>query len=233
MPKLKVVKNEIKKAQISQPPKRVRLPITPSILRKIKQLWTPQENDPDVIMLWAASCVCFFGFFRAGEITVPTDDSYDASRHLNFQDLAVDDQSNPSLLRIRLKYSKTDQLGSGLDIVLGRTYHDICPVAAVMAYLAVRGDGEGPLFKFADGRCLTKERFTRRIREALAALGLRSADYAGHSFRIGAATTAAQVGLEDSTIRTLGRWKSDAYLSYVRLPRDHLACISRSLVSQQ
>ena len=70
-----------------------------------------------------------------------------------------------------------------------------CPVAAVMAYLAVRGDGEGPLFKFADGRCLTKERFTRRIREALAALGLRSADYAGHSFRIGAATTAAQVGL--------------------------------------
>ena len=144
-----------------------------------------------------------FCFFRAGEITVPTDDSYNASRHLNFQDLAVDDQSNPSLLRIRLKYSKTDQLGSGLDIVLGRTYHDICPVTAVMAYLAVR-DGEGPIFKFADGRCLTKERFTRRIREALAALGLRSADYAGHSFRIGAATTAVQVGLEDSTIRTLG-----------------------------
>ena len=155
-------------------------------------------------MLWAASCVCFFGFFRAGEITVPTDDSYDASRHLNFQDLAVDDQLNLSLLRIHLKYSKTDQLGSGLDIVLGQTYQDICPVATAMAYLTVRRDGEGPLFKFADRRYLTKERFTRRIREALAALGPCSEDYAGHSFRIGMATTAAQVGLEDSTIRTLG-----------------------------
>ena len=165
-----------------------------------------------------------FCFFQSGRNNRP---------NLNFQDLAVDDQSNPSLLRIRLKYSKTDQLGRGIDIVLGRTYQDICPVAAAMAYLTVRRDGEGPLFKFADGHCLTKERFTRHIREALAALGLRSADYAGHSFRIGAATTAAQVGLEDSTIRTLGRWKSDVYLNYVRLPRDHLASISRSLISQQ
>ena len=73
-----------------------------------------------------------------------------------------------------------------------------------MAYLTVRGDGEGPLFKFADGRSLTKECFTSRIREALSTLGLYSANYAGHSFWIGAATTAAQVGLEDSTIKTLG-----------------------------
>ena len=34
-------------------------------------------------------CVLFCFFFRAGEITVPTDNSYDASRHLNFQDLAL------------------------------------------------------------------------------------------------------------------------------------------------
>ena len=73
-----------------------------------------------------------------------------------------------------------------------------------MACLTVRRDGEGPLFKFADGWYLTKERFTHRIREALVALGLHSEDYAGHSFRIGAATTAVQIGLEDSTIRTLG-----------------------------
>ena len=35
------------------------------------------------------------------------------------------------------------QLGRGIDIVLGRTYQDICPVAAAMAYLAVRRDGDG------------------------------------------------------------------------------------------
>ena len=126
-------------------------------------------------------CILFFFFQSGRNITVPTDNSYDASRHLNFQDLAVDDLLNLLILRIRLKYSKTDQLGSGLDIVLGRTYQDVCPVAAAMAYLAVRRDGEGPLFKFADRQYLTKEHFIRCIRETLAALGLRSEDYAGHS----------------------------------------------------
>ena len=180
----------------------------------------PAEERPRRNNAMGSQLRMLFWFFQSGR-----NNCSNVSRHLNFQDLAVDVKSNPSLLRIRLKYSKTDQLGSGLDIVLGHTYQDICPVAAVMAYLAVRRDGEGPLFKFADGQCLTKERFTRRIREALAALGLRSADFAGHSFQIGTPTTAAQVGLEDSTIRTLGRWKSGAYLSYVRLLKDHLALI--------
>ena len=42
------------------------------------------------------------------------------------------------------------------------------------------------------------------------------------SFRIGAATTAAEQGIEDSTIQLLGSWKSTAYLTYVRPPTDHL-----------
>jgi hypothetical protein len=233
MPKLKVVKNEIKKAQAGKPPKRTRLPITPNILRDIKALWSPREQDPDIIMLWAASCVCFFGFFRAGELTVPSEGCYEPSHHLNFQDVAVDDPADPSIMRIHIKYSKTDQLGRGADVYLGRTHQDLCPVASLLAYLAVRGDGEGPLFKFANGQYLTKERFTARIREALTAVGRCSANYAGHSFRIGAATTAAEKGLEDATIKALGRWHSSAYQTYVRLPKEHLASISRTLLETQ
>jgi len=44
-------------------------------------------------------------------------------------------------------------------------------------------------------------------------------DYAGHSFRIGAATTAAVMGLEDSAIQTLGRWESSLVSSYKRYIR--------------
>ena len=62
----------------------------------------------------------------------------------------------------------------------------------------------------------------RRVREALTELGFNPEEFAGHSFRIGAATAAAQAGIEDSVIRAIGRWKSDAFLRYVRTPRDLL-----------
>ena len=49
------------------------------------------------------------------------------------------------------------------------------------------------------------------------------------SLVIGAATTAATAGLEDSVIRSLGRWNSDAFLTYIRTPREHLAKLSNLL----
>ena len=55
--------------------------------------------------------------------------------------------------------------------------------------------------------------------------------YSGHSFRIGAASTVAVVGIEDSLIKTVGRWESTAYLSYVRVPWDRLAGVSKQLSS--
>ena len=39
--------------------------------------------------------------------------------------------------------------------------------------------------------------------------GLLAKKYTGHSFRVGAAITAAVASLEDSDIQTLSRWESD------------------------
>ena len=44
------------------------------------------------------------------------------------------------------------------------------------------------------------------VKAALARAGIDSSRYSGHSFRIGAATTAAQVGIGDATIKAMGRW---------------------------
>ena len=69
------------------------------------------------------------------------------------------------------------------------------------------------------------------VRNGLHKAGIDESKYCGHSFRIGAATTAAKKGIEDSIIKTLGRWESLAYLQYVKIPRSQLAGVSNILAS--
>ncbi len=54
-------------------------------------------------MLWAAASLCFFGFLRSGEVTIPTDTSFDKAVHLTFEDIAVDNLKDPTMVRARLK----------------------------------------------------------------------------------------------------------------------------------
>ena len=233
MPKLEQVVKRVKSFQARNRPKhRVRLPITPDILLKIRGEWENDSSNPDHVMLWAATCTCFFGFLRAGELTVPADKAYDPGEHLNFADISIDNPQSPTVMRVRIKASKTDPFRRGVDIFMGRTHTKLCPIEAMLAYLAVRGSKEGFLFTYKDGRLLSKERFVSGVREALRKAGINQKQYAGHSFRIGAATTASQRGISESTIKMLGRWESSAYQLYVRTPRENLASISAVLGRQ-
>ena len=173
----------------------------------------------------------YFGFLRSGELTVPADYNFDLPACLTLADIAVDSHSSPSLLRVSIKQSKTDPFRQGVDLFLGWTGKDLCPVSAILSYLAVRGSASAPLFIFQDGKPLTRSRLVHRLRLALRASGIDDSKYSGHSFRIGAATTAAAAGTQDSTIQMLGRWQSQAFLSYIRTPRDQQAAISSRLVS--
>ena len=231
LPRLRLVQAGIKRVHSQKAPLaiKLRLPITPAILRQIHSLWSARIKDADILMLWAAVTLCFFGFFRSGEITVPTEKAYKPVMHLSWGDIAVDKAEEPKTLQVRLKRSKTDQLGRGAKILVGRTGCTLCPVAAVLGYIAARGNVEGPFFRFKNGNPLTKPLFTKHVRTALQELGLPFQDFAGHSFRIGAATAAARAGIEDSTIKTLGRWSSSAFLAYIRSPPEQLAQMSSIL----
>ena len=229
LPILKRVLTGISRARLSrQSTLRVRLPITVPILSHIHSSLM-QSSQPNRTLIWAIASAAFFGFFRLGELLVESPDSYNPATSLSWGDVAVDSQSSPSMIRIHLWRSKCDQLGKGVDVVVGRTDTPICPVSAILAYIRHRQDIPGAFFVTAGQTPATKAWFVNQIREVLASVGILQDDYAGHSFRIGAATTAALAGVEDSTIQALGRWQSSAFLQYIRMPREQLATISRLL----
>ena len=233
-PRLAYVLKGIKRDQSKSSQTRPRLPITPEILEKIQATWLSQSPLPfDKLMLWAAFTLGYFGFLRAGEFTIPSDTAFDPDTHLSFSDIAVDSRQSPSVVRVRIKCSKTDPFRQGVNIFLGKTDRQLCPVSAMVSFLAARGSGQGPLLHFQDGRPLTRQRLVSALREALSQANIQEdeSSFSGHSFRIGAATAAARRGLEDSMIKMLGRWESDAYHRYIRTPRSQLAKVSSTLAA--
>ncbi len=92
-----------------------RLPITLDHLVKMREVRSKQSSSVDGKMLQAAASLCFFGFLRSREITVPSDSTYDEGAHLNFADIAVDCLYCPRILKVRIKASKTDPLRVGVD----------------------------------------------------------------------------------------------------------------------
>lgn len=153
--------------------------------------------------LWVVCIICFCGFFHLGELVATSQQDHNL---LFFSNVAINNRTSPSILEIYLRHSKTNRFGSGVSILLGRSFNDLCLVSALLAYITVRGGVDGPLFCHPDGNPLTKKnQVISKVCLALDMLGLSSSSYAGHNFKIGAATTAAERGLEDSIIKMLGR----------------------------
>ena len=232
MPMLQRVQLGIRRIHASKQgqPARVRLPITPAMLDQLRAHWQGSQH-PDRLVLWAASTLCFAGFFRLGEL-LPASETPSTSplATVRWGDVTVNDPRSPTMLKTHLRVSKCDQFGKGVDVYVGSANGLRCPVTAVVAYMAIRGRSPGPFFLTQQGKPLTKSRFIAEVRKGLAKAGLDQATFAGHSFRIGAATAAAQAGVPDSAIQVLGRWNSTAFLSYIRTPRQQLASFTSSIM---
>lgn len=209
---------------------RVRLPITIKHLRLFHSLLAiSYTSNYDSVMIWAAMTLAFFGFLRLGELTCNSKFSPEA--HLSPEDVIfLPSWENPDHLSVRIKISKTDPFRSGQTILIGKTHQPVCPVQAMKAYMFTRDRTPGPLFTYVSGKPLTKDALTSETRQLLSQSGFTSSQYAGHSFRIGAATTAASVGLPPWLIKTLGRWSSDCFERYIRCPQPLILEVSHKLV---
>ena len=226
LPMLKRVQAGISRARMLKgSPPRIRLPITAHLLAKIQNHLAATGNIEGTV-IWAIAATAFFGFFRLGELLPESASTFNPATGLAWGDVACDNHSSPRMVQFHLKKSKCDQFGVGSVIVLATP---ICPVEATLQYIEKRGSQSGPFFLKAEKEVVTKLWFVAQIREILGILGFPQKNYAGHSFRIGAATTAAAMGIADSTIQTLGRWHSSAFLQYIRTPKERLAALSATL----
>ena len=211
---------------------KARRPITLTILNLFYYLLNVNYTcNKDSLMVWAAMTLAFFGFLRIGELTC--DSHFNPERHLTVSDLVFMPKSSPKYMLVRLKVSKTDPFRKGQTIVIGRANSNLCPISAMVTYLESRPPfpNPGPLFTFQSGSFLTRGRFTSETRLLLSKGGLDSSEFAGHSFRIGAATTAASANLPPWLIKVLGQWSSDCFERYIKTPPSVLAQVPQTLIA--
>lgn len=229
LPRLKLMLRGVARSKtLQQQSTRPRLPITGEILGRLFRVLNQHPAGYWRTMMWTVCSAAFFGFFRLGEIVVSSTSAFNPAIHLSWEDVSVDDPEQPTVVRIYLRVSKCDQNGRGVAVFLGRVESPVCPVVALLSFMAVRGARPGPFFIKEDG---APGAFVTFLRGLLTETGLEASLFSGHSFRIGAATTAAMAGLQDSTIQALGRWSSSAFQSYVRMPRQHLVSYGRDLAN--
>ena len=209
----------IRKVQISS--QRPRLPITADILSQLCGLFHSGLYGPFIDTLMSAVCTtAFFGFLRCGEFT--SNGHFNPHIGLALSDLSFKpDLQSATEVSLRIKVSKTDPFRESCTIQLYCTNVPLCPVCSLVRYAkmcsnSTQRHAQSPFFMLPNGAALTRSDFITRMRHALHVLGFPSHMYAGHSFRIGAATSAARAQLPDHIIRTLGRWSSDCYIRYIR-----------------
>lgn len=192
----------------------ITLPILTRILEALPHICASRFEE----LLFRAAMLCaFFGFMRVGEFTADSKTALQESVLL-LSDVTFDDvgDSGASLL-ISFRTCKTNHSGTPLVIKLVRAYDSfLCPVTTLRKFIEVRPVGCEALFCHFNCEPLTRYQFNAVLQKALGFCGLGDLHIRAHSFRIGAATLAHDMGVPLSEIQRMGRWRSDAALSYIR-----------------
>lgn len=171
-------------------------------------LFTPYSN----LLLEAAFLTAFYGFLRGGEFTINSK-NFDPSHDLTINDITF----HTDHFSIYLKHSKTDRDSNGSTISISSTNDGYCPLLAMNRLLSSRSKSypTDPLFITDKGEAMSKPWFASRLRTICLLCGMDPALYTSHTFRIGAATTAASI-VSIPMLKAMGRWSSSAYQRYIR-----------------
>jgi len=152
--------------------------------------------------LWATFTIAFYGLLRVSELV-----------GLHWSDISF----SADHISIILHQSKTDPFRWGCTVKVFSTSSSTCPYHTLDRYCKLMGDvaPSAPLFQAARICPLLRATVTNTLRQLFKQTGINHSQYSSYSFHIGTATTAAAAGLPAWLIKNLGRWSSNAYLTYI------------------
>ncbi len=171
------------------------------------------------LALRTSFALAFACFLRKAEFTYS---SFSPDRHLCRSSVSFSRSGDRATLR--LPASKTDPGRKGLELPIAPGSASLCPLRLLRKWFAsVPAGPNAPLFSVG-ALPFTGERVVSALRLALSAVGYQPLLFTGHSFRSGAATWAASIGVPSDRIKIMGRWEGESFRRYIRLPlADHLA----------
>ena len=212
-----VIQKALVGAQRTSPAPTTRLPIHLSMLHHLLDTVSQQNAGYDRGLFRAMFTTAFHGFLRIGEITIRARNS--PHYVLQFHECTVHTSVARRGVEVTLTHFKGNTARTPFAILIPPySKPQYCPMAIMTEYLSLRGKKPGALFLDSTGQPITRTSFTAFLNKTLVAAGYSTSFFKPHSFRIGAATSAAAQGVSDDIIQRLGRWRSNAYQRYVKIP---------------
>ena len=147
--------------------------------------------------IYAAFCLAFAGFLRAGEFTYTARDLSGMDFHKWFL-IRRSVRFYDDYIELILPALKIDPFRQGITLTIAATGDEVCVVTVLRRLFR---DWLAPLLEplFQIGGSFTRQRLTETLRETLATVGI-DGYYTGHSFRRGTAISAREAGLSEDEI---------------------------------
>jgi hypothetical protein len=153
------------------------------------------------------------------------------------QQLQRESRARAVTVEVRFRGCKADQQRRGAVVQHGG---DALHILLHLLQLDTTISNTAPLMSYTEStdsatvvKTVTSKLATSYLRYMVSAAGqsARATNYTIHSGRIGGATALAAAGVADSAIMAAGRWKSDAYLRYIRPTRQDAAVAAKALTA--
>lgn len=178
-------------------------------VEKLAQVFNKSFDD---LLFNTIVAMGFNGLHRLGELVEPDRIQLRDDRRV-IKQWSFEVGKDDSYISYALPYSKTDSAFNGIPVVIpSRPSSLVCPVKTIMRYMEIR-DEAFPTNHFllvqSNGYLPSRGWFMKRLRYVFG--NKRS----GHSLRAGGATSYAEAGVRTEIIQWLGRWKSDAFETYI------------------